>query len=92
MCTAGFKSSTTKCQAIKVDDDDCHKKTLAAKSPIFTVGYAYSNPSFSGYADDARATITCNTAGGYSGVADVACEGATKGEALSLPGMCARVV
>ena len=62
--------ATQTCKDIKADDAVC-KAANQTKESFYTEGYTYS--ACNNYADDCRSSLTCDTAGGFSGYPDLAC-------------------
>ena len=67
--------ATDACKAIKADDAVCQAADKTKKS-FFTEGYTYTACNDK-YSDDCRASLTCDTAGGFTGYPDLACQTGT---------------
>ena len=63
--------NTQYCKDIKADDDACRTADVK-KTAYYSVGY--KTTTCNNYADDCRASLQCDTAVGYSGYPDLACQ------------------
>lgn len=65
-------ANAASCTDIKTDDAACKAKAKATSS-FYSIGYSTTTCS-NQYADDCRSSVTCDTASGFSGTADLACQ------------------